>query len=314
MESNSQDIILASDASKKRKRPTDASHIQTAPKEPPSPEFLCQDCVSLDLSQAFSVEDAGDESASVPWGYFNNWVVDVGHRYRVTRATNCNLCQMLITSRVDEGDPELHSDRYWIRAVSFMKMSGLVEVGCEQWKPRDFPFLMLFSNKNYSLKKNRKRVRALIQQSGYAALRQLNQQQAVPLSLKVIPPVFELAKFQNWFGYCNKNHRLLCRSPKSHLCGTRVIDCQEQSITEHKPGMPYVALSYVWGQPQAQKAVNDGKRLPTQLSLLIRDAMAVTQAMGFRYLWVDRYCMIKTIQQPSMSKFGKWMQYTATPR
>lgn len=291
MESNFQGIIPASDASKKRKRPIEAKHIRTAPKKPPSREPLCQDCVGLDLSKVFSVGDAGDESASVPWGYFSNWAVNVGRQYRVRRKTNCNLCQMLFRFPIGANDLTLDGDVDWIRPVSFSKFSGLVSTWHRSWKLKDFPILMLFSNKNCDLKKNYHGVRASIQLWGYAALQQLNHQSAVPLPLKAIPPVFDLGTFKNWFEYCNQNHRSLCRSPKSDLCGTHVIDCQEQSITEHKPGMSYVALSYVWGQPQAQRAVNDGKQLATQLPLLIRDAMAVTQAVGFRYLWVDRYCI-----------------------
>lgn len=296
MESNFQGITPASYASKKRKRPTEAEHIRTAPKEPLSPEFLCQDCVKLDLSKAFSGEDTSNETIEMAFapgrrGYFNTWAVDVGHRYRVMRETDCNLCQMLFRSRIHEEDPALDDDVDWIRAVSFSKCCGLVPVLSDFWKSWNFPILMLFPNRNYDISKNDHKVKALIQLSGYAALQRLNHQEATPLSLKVIPPVFDLGTFQNWLGYCNENHRLLCSSPKSELRGTRVIDCQEQSITEHKPGMPYVALSYVWGQPQAQRVVNDGKRLPAQLSLLIRDAMAVTQAIGFQYLWVDRYCI-----------------------
>ncbi|KAK4069595.1 uncharacterized protein Triagg1_7019 [Trichoderma aggressivum f. europaeum] len=288
MGSNFQVTIPASDPSKERNRHTEASHIQTALKEPPSLEFLCQDCLNLDLSNALSVEDA---SVSVPWGYFNNWAVDVGHRYRVTRTTNCNLCQMLFKSRIDEEDPTLDGDADWIRVVSFSKFSGLAPKRSEFWNSNNFPILMLLPHKSYDLSKNYERVKDPIQSSGYAALRQLNRQQAVSLSLKAIPPVLDLGTLKNWFDYCNHDHVSLCRHPKSDLRGTHVIDCQEQCVTEHEPGMPYVALSYVWGHPQKQTQVFDGKRLPAQLPLLIRDAMAVTRAMGFRYLWVDRYCI-----------------------
>ncbi|KAL7910382.1 heterokaryon incompatibility domain-containing protein [Trichoderma velutinum] len=314
MESNFQGSIPASDHSKKRKRPTESSHTRTAPKEPPSPEFLCQDCVNLDLSKAFSVEDAGYESTKMAlapgrWGYFNTWAVNVGRRYRVIRTTNCNLCRMLFKSRVDEGDPTLDGGVEWIRAVSFLAFCGLASAGSGFWRrSKNQPILMLFPNKAYDMYKNKERVKSLIQLSGYAALQQLNHQEAIPLLPKVIPPVFDLGTFQNWFGYCSRNHRLLCRSPNLELCGTRVLDCQEQSITEHEPGMPYVALSYVWGQSQARREVNDGRRLPDQLPLLIRDAMAVTQAMGFRYLWVDRYCIDQdnpTVKHEQIRQMGE---------
>ncbi|KAL6826451.1 heterokaryon incompatibility domain-containing protein [Trichoderma camerunense] len=289
MESNSQGIIPASDASKQRKRPTEAKHIPTAPKEPPSAEFLCQDCVKLDLSKAFSAVDLFYES--VRWGYFNNWAINVGHRYRVMRKTDCNLCRMLFRSRIGGEDLPLDSDVDWIRVVSFSRFSGLAFRFSGFWKSTNFPILMLFPHKNYDLEKNYRIVEDRIRLSGYAVLQQLSHQKAIPVSLKAIPSAFDLGTFQNWFSYCNRNHRLLCHSPKSELCGTRVIDCQEQSIADHKPGMPYLALSYVWGQPQEQKEVAYRNRLPAKLPLLIRDAMAATQAMGFRYLWVDRYCI-----------------------
>ncbi|KAJ4857180.1 heterokaryon incompatibility protein (HET) domain-containing protein [Trichoderma breve] len=271
MESNFQDIIPGSDPSKERKHPTEASHTRTMPEEPPSVEFLCQDCANLDLSEAFSAKDGAFYDAPIIapgyFGYFNLWAVNVGHRYRVTRITDCILCQILFNSRADEGDSELGGDGDWIRAVSFYDISGLFAFANES---NDFPFLMLFSNKWYDLWKNRERVRHHVQQSGYAALQQLNQQHAGPISLKAIPP--------------------------------------EQSIAEHEPGMPYVALSYVWGQPQKQREMGDGKQLPAQLPLLIRDAMVITQAMGFRYLWVDRYCID---QNNSTVKHGQIRQMGA---
>lgn len=303
MESNFQGIIPESDLGKKRKRPTGPEHARTAPKTPPSPEFLCQDCVNLDLAGALLAKDASDdlkpdelESRRRHWGYYGTWAVDVGHRYRVPRTTNCNLCQMLFKSRVDEGDNTIDGDGDWIRAVSYMKFSGLVPRWSDFWQSKDFPVLLLFSKKDYDILNNEKRVKDIIQLSGCATLRQLNQQQAapVPLPLRVIPPVFDLGTFRDWFGYCKSNHKLLCRSKQSDLFGTRLIDCQEQSIVEHGPRMPYVALSYVWGQSGAQNGVIDGKQLPTQLPLLIRDAMAITKAMNFRYLWVDRYCIDQT--------------------
>ncbi|KAL6904337.1 HET domain-containing protein [Trichoderma evansii] len=259
--------------------------------DPLSPELLCEDCANLDLEKALVKREYTKLDIGFGrWGYFNTWAVDVGHRYRVMRTTNCNLCKMLFKSRVDEGNSTIDDGVDWIRAVSFLKFSGLVR-DSDFWHQKDFPVLMLFSNKNYDLFKNIQRIMDLIQQSGSAALQQFNQQPVVPFLLKAIPPVFDLGAFRDWFGYCNSNHGLLCHSTKSDLCGTRVIDCQEQRVVEYGPGMPYVALSYVWGQPKAQHDKNNGKQLPTQLSLLMRDAMEITLAMGFRYLWVDHYCI-----------------------
>jgi hypothetical protein len=51
----------------------------------------------------------------------------------------------------------------------------------------------------------------------------------------------------------------------------------------------YVALSYVWGRPtvsrpeQTQMEIN-GIKVPQ----VVLDAIAVTQRLGLKYLWVDR--------------------------
>jgi hypothetical protein len=161
--------------------------------------------------------------------------------------------------------------------------------------------------KSYDLSSHFEKIKNHVQTSGCAVLLQLNKPHAIPL-LQQIPPVFDAGTFETWFRYCERNHRSLYRSSKTTLSGIRLIDCQEQSIVDNEPGMAYVALSYVWGQPTHQKEVHDGKRLPTQLSPLIRDAMAVTRAMAFRYLWVDRYCID---QEDSVVKHQQIQQMAA---
>ena len=52
---------------------------------------------------------------------------------------------------------------------------------------------------------------------------------------------------------------------------------------------PYVALSYLWGKSRLIRVINN--RLPTQVPNVIEDAMSVTKALGFRYLWVDQFCI-----------------------
>lgn len=55
----------------------------------------------------------------------------------------------------------------------------------------------------------------------------------------------------------------------------------------------YVTLSYVWGQGQSyvlSQSTYDSKSSGIEMELLptvIRDAIMVTERLGFRYLWVD---------------------------
>jgi len=64
---------------------------------------------------------------------------------------------------------------------------------------------------------------------------------------------------------------------------------------------PYLALSYVWGQVESASASRDSIGLlqtPYSLRKLriprtIHDAIRLTSLLGFRYLWVDRLCIIQ---------------------
>ncbi|KAL7790824.1 heterokaryon incompatibility domain-containing protein [Trichoderma ceciliae] len=68
------------------------------------------------------------------------------------------------------------------------------------------------------------------------------------------------------------------------------------SIRHHS--VDYVTLSYVWGDshdadwaPKFEQELDDGDHLPHELPKLIADAISATKGLGYRYLWVDRYCI-----------------------
>jgi hypothetical protein len=102
--------------------------------------------------------------------------------------------------------------------------------------------------------------------------------------------------------YCN---RPLPRPPRD----LRVIDCKQRAIIPQPEGASYIALSYVWGKVaanplefnQAQAfgqdeiSTGDGRVQDSDshhpLPQLILDSMKVTLDLGYRYLWIDRYCI-----------------------
>jgi hypothetical protein len=51
-----------------------------------------------------------------------------------------------------------------------------------------------------------------------------------------------------------------------------------------------VTLSYVWGNV-AEPSSTDPNKLSKEAPQLIQDAMEVTRRLGYKYLWVDRYCI-----------------------
>jgi hypothetical protein len=83
------------------------------------------------------------------------------------------------------------------------------------------------------------------------------------------------------------------------------IDVQRRCITQLQTSKlpPYVALSYVWGGPQAHRTTKatrgrlcrrgslaaDGFELPQT----IKDAMLLTEMIGLQYLWVDSLCIVQ---------------------
>ncbi|KAK0651135.1 heterokaryon incompatibility protein-domain-containing protein, partial [Cercophora newfieldiana] len=121
-----------------------------------------------------------------------------------------------------------------------------------------------------------------------------------------------------WLRTC-KRHRYRCNPKPPDVKGMRVIDCKSEHLTirDYEPGDKYVALSYVWGQspPGATgptKAIvprGITKRmvlkLPDDIPLTIRDAIEVTKALRYRYLWVDKYCIDQSNQEEQRLQFSR---------
>jgi hypothetical protein len=66
-----------------------------------------------------------------------------------------------------------------------------------------------------------------------------------------------------------------------------VIDCRVRAIVPHPEGEPYAALSYVWGQKNAQSGNASSQSFPRTIS----DAIDVTRTLGMKYLWADQFCI-----------------------
>jgi hypothetical protein len=74
----------------------------------------------------------------------------------------------------------------------------------------------------------------------------------------------------------------------------RVINCAEKKIILLPRNTQYLTLSYRWGAASADEdAVPDGQ-LPTRFPKAIHDAMKATLGLGFKYLWIDRYCIYQS--------------------
>ncbi|PSN69620.1 HET-domain-containing protein [Corynespora cassiicola Philippines] len=94
-----------------------------------------------------------------------------------------------------------------------------------------------------------------------------------------------------WIDRCDYYHGTNCVEKSSSLDVLFVIDCYERRLVKAAEGYMYVALSYVWGTDATNTTPGFE---PDSLPTLITDSMAVTLGLGYRYLWVDRYCIPQT--------------------
>ncbi|KAK8091995.1 hypothetical protein PG997_002356 [Apiospora hydei] len=98
------------------------------------------------------------------------------------------------------------------------------------------------------------------------------------LSAARVQPSADLDRAKDWISHCLVNHQESC-APLTHA----VLADERCS---------YVSLSYVWGKPKpGQTPGTLGSLAEADLPLTIRDVMTVTLRLGYRYLWIDRYCI-----------------------
>ncbi|KAI0677125.1 heterokaryon incompatibility protein-domain-containing protein, partial [Trametes maxima] len=105
---------------------------------------------------------------------------------------------------------------------------------------------------------------------------------------------------------------------KSRALPTRFIDCRTPSaprlvVSENLDDtpVPYVALSYVWGDSishctgrENYKTYLKGIDYDT-IPQTIRDAIKVTHDLGMRYIWIDAFCIIQDCEKDKKRELAK---------
>ncbi|KAE8445204.1 hypothetical protein EG329_013576 [Mollisiaceae sp. DMI_Dod_QoI] len=112
------------------------------------------------------------------------------------------------------------------------------------------------------------------------------------------------ALLKKWLSECDAAHDS-CRNPAARL-PSRVIDVGSEAQglppflyrSSGEPGS-YVALSHCWGKaPILRTLTSNVQHLQEKIDTALlpksfNDAIAVTQAIGIRYLWIDSLCIIQ---------------------
>ena len=121
-----------------------------------------------------------------------------------------------------------------------------------------------------------------------------------------IGEAIDLELAQKWLSICNGCHGVSCKPaewtapPGLHF---RLVDVKRKCIVPAPAGSTYIALSYVWGSVKPILLDNDNYfRLTHDDGLapfqddvpqVFLDAMKVSEAIGYRYVWIDAICIMQ---------------------
>lgn len=106
------------------------------------------------------------------------------------------------------------------------------------------------------------------------------------------PDSIDMDILKGWLDFCNSNHeRCSARLEKGQTPSLLLIQCKSRTLTSADTLCDFVALSYVWGtsgRPALDLQCGD---LLGELPAVVEDSVKLTLALGYEYLWVDRYCI-----------------------
>ncbi|KAK3053390.1 hypothetical protein LTR09_005559 [Extremus antarcticus] len=114
-----------------------------------------------------------------------------------------------------------------------------------------------------------------------------------------------------WLARCSRLHAgSECTVVQTEeLCSIRLIDVEERRIVSYpREHCDYVALSYVWGDTEAQsyRKYDAVGKLPAT----IEDAISYTKALQKRFLWVDSLCIDQSDESDKKDQIARmWSIY-----
>ncbi|KAK1749643.1 heterokaryon incompatibility protein-domain-containing protein [Echria macrotheca] len=250
----------------------------------PSGPRLCSSCRTIDFEKVFSskVNRCGKERS---FGH------PVQQGLNLTSSASCDLCVFFVRFLgFDAGtEPDLRGYdlcAYSARAAFGIPQGVLADSG---------PMLALVPSRKKGSRERTARGPHPIQ-SGQMIMECLPSETTSRLGARLIGPQVDYSLVASWLNFCTTHHTRLCHTQSSEVAslpGFRVIDCETRKIVPWNSLSQtdgFVALSYVWGSFQHDGIVVDG-HLPNEVPRLIDDSIEVTHQLGYRFLWVDRYCI-----------------------
>ncbi|KAG9236244.1 heterokaryon incompatibility protein-domain-containing protein [Amylocarpus encephaloides] len=127
---------------------------------------------------------------------------------------------------------------------------------------------------------------------------------SMPVSQRTSPATNSaqaLRAMQGWITECENTHGL-CESSDNPVLPTRVVDCGEgvvKLIETNGAVGKYICLSHCWGHSQIITTTKStfkqrlGGIAWEDLSKTFQDAISLTRALGFKYIWIDSLCIVQ---------------------
>ncbi|KAF4874691.1 hypothetical protein CGCSCA1_v006275 [Colletotrichum siamense] len=201
--------------------------------------------------------------------------------------TTCDLCNLLSNAALSCSISESEAQGFELRAFSYLQNG----IGVRHTLPgAQDSLLVVVTAKNMVIFDE-----TFFDDYGYNGKSYvvLTDGKLGPLKPQEIPALFDHGRARLWIDNCKEDHGPSCNKPMASAAipGMKLINCNTLQIEPAQHGMQWIALSYVWSPQPSSSSAQVNRRLPSELSASVKDAMALTRLLGYQYLWVDKYCI-----------------------
>jgi hypothetical protein len=272
---------------------------------------LCDVCKALNLTtRQFIVLPDGNETENKP----SDSTMSLGLVGDILQKPHCPFCRLVITALGGSDVPPVEDEESVVVTMTWTTDEPVPDAD-QPWNHT--PQIRLLT------------LHARRQSGGFLTSMKLNQSPAITLLANDAPtpskaffvrPIDEekidFGMVRNWIAMCQDWHGRVCDRSKlgihendfisqmDRIPQFRLVDVVDNCVKRGPRDVPYVALSYLWGQGTFLTALTSNVErlaLPGALQLpefwdriptVIRDAMQVVRELGLRYLWVDSLCMV----------------------
>ncbi|KAK8093561.1 HET-domain-containing protein [Apiospora hydei] len=253
---------------------------------------LCNDCSKLNLRRPMQwLAEQAVLDRKFPGGW-PTCVARMGSKYRARPTNECPLCIMLFDSRVSVHQSS-KEDCLYIHPLHAVE-SRLHAEGFNGGPRHTVVAGLAIVPELFTVKKEvfyGTEIDHQIRASGFPIVQMAEQRLSYAATSMPKKTLMAYDEIKECLRRCSRSHaschkNLLSQQPMPLL----LVDCWNRAIqTNLFTDEKYVALSYVWGQVPIHRA--DEGHLPLVLPRTIHDAIELTQALGYRYLWVDQFCI-----------------------